>query len=672
MKKLIIFISSLFVFFTGNTQVITRFAGSSSTSGFSGDGGIATGALMNTPFGICADAVGNIYITDHSDYRVRKVDPTGIITTFAGTGTSGYTGDGIQATAAELFNPAGVCADASGNIYIAEGYRIRKVNSLGIISTYAGTGVGVHSGDGGPATAAGINLPCGISLDGSGNMYVAEFEGNTVRKIDAGGIITTIAGTGAAGYSGNGLAATVAQLHYPKFVRMDGIGNIYFSDWANNCVRVINSSGIINNFAGTGVVGFFGDGGPATSAKLNSPTGIQIDPSGNVYIFDETNYRLRMVNTSGIISTFAGTGTGGDTGDGGPVTLAELIGEGGLCADGSSNIYITTASEVRKICNPPAAATITGSVTLCASDTISLSASTPGGTWGYTNTHAVVPPTAGDVTGVSDGIDTITYSLSNTCYFTTTSFPVTVNPLPDAGTITGMATLCSGTTTTLADTAAGGIWSNSTAVTGSIDGTGIYTGAATGADTVTYTVTNGCGTATTTDTLQVLAAPVVSHIAGATSVCADSSITLTDTVSGGIWSSSLPGSINSTGLFTAHAAGRDTVIYTLTNMCGTDTATKIVSVTVCDTAAGVPSAPVLAKGGVNVWPNPACMTLNFEFSASGNVNIKLMDVTGRVLDERVINTGSTATFDVRSYPEGLYLYQVITAGNTQSGKFIVQ
>ena len=262
-----------------------------------------------------------------------------VITTLAGNGLQGSAGDGGAATSAALSNAQGVAVDAAGNVYIADGgnYKIRKVSTTGIITTIAGTGIAGFSGDGGQATAANINTPFGIVVDASGNVI---FSDNTrIRKISTTGIITTIAGDGTAGYSGDGGLATAARIT-AYGMAFDGAGNLFFADAGTNRIRKIATNGIISTVAGTGTAGYSGDGGLATSANLNVPIAVAVDASGNIYIGDLYNYRVRKI-TSGIISTFAGNGTNGSAGDGGSATAASLGDPSGLAIDGSGNIYVS-------------------------------------------------------------------------------------------------------------------------------------------------------------------------------------------------------------------------------------------------------------------------------------------------------------------------------------------
>jgi sugar lactone lactonase YvrE len=334
--------------------VLTIVAGNDTgTAGYSGDGGPATTARLNSPISVTLDTAGNLYMVD-GNTRVRKVNTLGIISTIAGNGTAGYTGDGGPATAAELNNAVGLYADDSGNVLIADVYNncVRKVNTSGIISTIAGTGVGGYSGDGGSAIIAHLNGPYGVTKDLSGNIYIADMGNYRIRKVNTSGIISTIVGNGTRGYNGDGIAATAAELNDPGSITIDATGNIYIGDRNNNRIRKVNITGIITTVAGNGTGGYNGDGGAATSSELFYPQGIALDTSGNIYIADATNYRLREVNTLGAINTIAGNGTPYYYGDGGYATACKFSESASVRVDVLGNIYISDDvdyNEIRKI-----------------------------------------------------------------------------------------------------------------------------------------------------------------------------------------------------------------------------------------------------------------------------------------------------------------------------------
>src|SRR3989449_668583 len=331
-----------------NTEGIISTIAGNGKERFEGDGGAATSASLNGPRGVAVDPAGNVYIADRGNSRIRKVDTVGLISTIAGNGTSGFTGDGGLATAAS-FVAYRVARDSAGNLYVADGSskRIRKVSAAGIITTVAGRGTGQSSGDGGPATLAELIQPLGVAVDPAGNVYIADEGSNRIRKVNTAGIISTIAGNGKQGFDGDGGPATSASLYEPSGVAVDPAGNVYIADAGNLRIRKVDTAGIITTIAGNGKEGFSGDGGPATSAELSFPVGVAVDPAGNVYIADEGSNRIRKVNTAGIISTIAGNDTQGFSGDGGPATSASLNKPREVAVDLAGNVYISDAGNFR-------------------------------------------------------------------------------------------------------------------------------------------------------------------------------------------------------------------------------------------------------------------------------------------------------------------------------------
>jgi sugar lactone lactonase YvrE len=321
--------------------------------GYSGDGGSATNATLGLSVGVAVDQSGNLYIADAENVRVRKISSGGVITTIAGDGLFSYGGDSGQAVSAQLGTPHGTAVDSSGNLYLADtaNNRVRKVSPSGIITTVAGTGALGHSGDGGAATSATLSGPQGVAIDNAGNLYIADTGNDAIRKVSASGVISTIAGANGNSNTGDGGPATSAALSGPTAVLPDGLGNLYIADSGSAKIRVISSSGVISTFAGSVLRGYAGDGGPATSAFLNNPTGMALDSVGNLYIADSGNSAIREVTTNGNISTIAGNGSAGYSGDGGPATSAEFNFLSGVAVDGAGNIYVTDTlnHRVRKI-----------------------------------------------------------------------------------------------------------------------------------------------------------------------------------------------------------------------------------------------------------------------------------------------------------------------------------
>ena len=280
------------------TGVITTFAGTG-VADFGGDGGPATSARLNYPQGLAVDQSGNVLIADYYNHRIRRVAVgSGVITTVVGNGVGGFSGDGGPATSASLYQPAGVAVDGSGNVFISDtdNHRVRRVAvGSGVITTLAGNGVSGFSGDSGPATSAGLNRPHGLAVDESGNVLIADVYNHRIRRVVAEtGVITTLAGNGVGGFSGDGGHATSAGLNRPGGKAVDGSGNVLITDMHNHRIRRV-AADFITTLAGNGVGGFGGDGGPATSAGLNYPAGIAVDGSGNALVTDLYNHRIRLI-----------------------------------------------------------------------------------------------------------------------------------------------------------------------------------------------------------------------------------------------------------------------------------------------------------------------------------------------------------------------------------------
>lgn len=352
------FLSYLLISQNTFAQKITTVAGNG-TKGYTGDDSLAINATLNQPADVCTDAVGNIYIADQYNNRIRKIDAaTGKIKTVTGNGIAGYTGDSAFAVFESLYSPIAIAVDSAGdNLYISDclNSRIRKVNfSTGWIVTIAGDSTSGYTGDGGPATKAKILYPAGITVDKHSNVYFSDFGNDVIRKIDGStGIITTVAGNGSSGYTGDGGPATNAKLLAPSGVAVDAWGNIYIADEGNNRIRkVAASTGIITTIAGKGTAGYSGDGGLAINAEFNGPQDIFIDAANDLYITDLYNNVVRRIDeTTYKISTVAGNGSAGYSGDGGKATSAEMHSPMGLCVTSARDIYIADQANnaVRKV-----------------------------------------------------------------------------------------------------------------------------------------------------------------------------------------------------------------------------------------------------------------------------------------------------------------------------------
>jgi uncharacterized protein (TIGR03437 family) len=419
----------------GQTYTISTFAGSG-ISGFSGDNGPATAAALNRPSSVAVDSAGNLYIADENNNRIRKVSG-GIVTTVAGGASAGFSGDNGPATSATLSKPLGVAVDAAGNLYIADSLnnRVRKVSN-GVITTVAGTGVIGFSGDNGPATSAELYLPWGLAVDSAGNLYIADEENHSVRKV-SNGVITTIAGNGVLGYGGDNGPAVNAQLAYPKSLALDSNGDLYISDAGTDSIRKI-SDGVITTVAGFGP-GFNGSAYP-------NPNGVAVDPAGNLYIVDSSDQYVFKIS-NGVITTIAGNGKAGFIGAGGPATSAELNFPGGIAVDLAGNVYIADSLNNRiRLLTPSASSACSFSLNpaslqfSAAGGSLTVAVQTTGAcSW----TVSAVPSwisVSGASSGIGDGtvnfvagLNTSSATLNATISIANLPFAISQSPVPAGG-----------------------------------------------------------------------------------------------------------------------------------------------------------------------------------------------------------------------------------------------
>ena len=501
-----VFCICLFFCSPAGAQIITNYAGNGPTGGvgiFGGDGGPATAAGLFGPEGAAIDSVGNLYFADAINYRIRKINTLGIISTMGGNGSTTYAGDGVPATATGLTPGTGVAVDRLGNVFFVDGvYRIRKINPIGIISTYAGNGLPGSTGDGGPATA-GAAQANDIAADREGNLFLSC--GTRIRKIDTSGIITTVAGNGTPGFSGDGFPATSAELNGTYGVVVDKSGSIYINEVIR--IRKVDTAGIIHTIAGDGTPGFAGDGSMASAAEFRSTKGLSVNDAGNLYISDQGNNRIRMITASGRIITIAGNGYGapsfyGHSGDGGPADSAALGRPIGIACSKNWDIYFADAANnrVRKVALPAITVTALPGDTICTGTSVTFTASVTNDTsvtyyqW-LLNGAPVGEGTATYVTDTLHNDDAVSCVLEYMVGDTLTSFSNNIiMSVNDAGTLAGASVVCLGDSIVLTHTAIGGIWGGSNG-SASVAG-GVVTGIAPGADTVYYSITNTCGTDT--------------------------------------------------------------------------------------------------------------------------------------------------------------------------------
>ncbi|SPF47596.1 putative NHL repeat containing protein [Candidatus Sulfopaludibacter sp. SbA4] len=357
------FIAENCVFKVDHEGTLTRTAGISQLAGYAGDGGPAVRASFNRPAGLAVDRAGNVYVADTWNHAIRKVTSDGLITTVAGTGVRGGLGNGGPAKAAQLAYPSGVAVDVEGDLYVADtgNYCLRRVAVNGTISTFAGAGAYSDPGDGGPATLANIGIPYGLAVDISGNVFIADKGNSVIRKVLVNGTITTVAGS-AIGYSGDGGPALKARLHSPIGIAVGADGSLYIADSANQAIRRVAPDGSITTVAGTGAWGFSGDGGPAVKERLALPMGVAVDPTGSLYIADSQNERIRKVAVDGTILTWAGNGAGLYLGDGGLAAAAQFKEPGGIAVDAGGSVYVADSMDcrIRKITKDGIIVTVAG------------------------------------------------------------------------------------------------------------------------------------------------------------------------------------------------------------------------------------------------------------------------------------------------------------------------
>lgn len=662
MKTNILFLSIIFtiLFKFSDAQIIYTIVGTG-VGGYNGDGISASSAQISSPSAVAVDTAGNVYIADQVNFRIRKVTPSGVISTIGGNGVYGYSGDGGPATSAMITGPYDIHVDRLGNVYFADNanQRVRKISTSGIITTVAGTGTAGYNGDGILASTARLNSPGGVVVDSIGNIYIGDATNNRIRKINTSGIISTFAGTGVSGSLGDGGLATAAQFYAPGKMGFDKFGNLYVADNGNRKVRKITVAGIITTVAGTGMGGSTGDGGPATSATFTYPFGISVDTTGNVYIDDYSNRRVRKVNTSGIISTYAGTGGTGFSGDGGPPASAQISPQGST-SDKYGNLFVADLANhrIRKIIpscvtpNPPTSTT--SSLNVCSGQTKVLSVLDPGLIrWYAFPTGGTVLGTGLTFTSPTLTADTTFYAEITTCATsaTRTAFPLTVQPLPIV-TSSNDTTICNGSPIIL-----NGGGATSYAWTGGV--TNGISFSPTSSATYTVTGTSSFGCTGTTTTIVTVTTPNPSFTT--------SGATLTANVSSAIYqwydctaSSIISGATNQ--VYTATASGSYALIITQTS-CVDTSACQSVSFTGIDNN---------ALNAFNIYPNPANDKIEIETGIQ-NLEFKIYNSIGKlVLAKNESSMNSKTTIDVSGLFEGIYLVVVKSQNGYLKSALVIQ
>ena len=692
------------------SQTISTIAGTG-TAGYSGDSGPATFARINYASAVISDAASNLYFPDMNNNCVRKISTSGIITTIAGSssGIAGFSGDGGPATLAKLNTPYDIAFDDTGNLYIADGYnhRIRKINSSGIISTFAGTGSPGFSGDGLAATLAKFWNPFYVCTDHYGNVYVSDNQNQRVRKINVAGIVSTVIGNSVSGDSGDGGIGTLAEISYPGGIKVDSSKNLYIAEYSNR-IRKVDSFGIVSTIIGVGPVGFSGDGGPATAAYLHQPIGFVLDPMGNMIFTDVQNQRVRKVDVAtGIITTIAGNGIAGYSGDGMNATAAELNFPPSLCLDNSQNLIIADGQNfrIRKVTftnnhlphftggHSQSLAVCEGSTATPLNTYLAVSDSDAGQTevWsvvlnpahgvlvaGYstTSTGGVLTPSGLTYTPFPGytGNDSFKVKVTDGIAADTTAIFVTINPSAILSPIMGPDTICipGETITTYTESISGGTWSMTNAH-GAIAVTGGVSGYTTGADTVVYSYSGACGVGIVTKPIYLQAVPLDSPIYGSSTVCIGETITLTDASTGGNWWHTNDHSVIEADGVDAGVApgGYDTITYSIINSCGASVVTHVVQVYTawqCDSVLAV--SPITASSCiVSLSPNPAHNSLHLEWNNPAKTELQIINQIGQIL----LSTHTDKTnmeIDIRQLPAGLYMVRTTQDGNRWTGRFV--
>jgi len=693
---------------TAMAQRITVTMAGNNAPTFTGDGGWGKLGTLSGPHDVATDAAGNVYVTDQGNYRVRRIAAKdGRITTVAGGGSS--MADGIPAVNAAI-TPKYMCADGPGNLYIvcSGSNQIRRIDAVtNIITTVAGTGVPGYSGDGGPAIAATFNGLLGLCIDLGGNLYVVDSGNNRVRKIAAGtGIVTTIAGTGAGSYTGDLGPATAATLHQANAITVNAAGDVFFMDqsapYTSKLRKIEASTGIITTIAGTPGMGGTIFGATPTATWLGYCTGVCVDDSGNFYCNEiscscreidmVTNWTYPVAGDFGIES-FS---------DNMHSDISYMNNPYGIAMDAHRNIYVADKfnNRVRKVVplsHTPTFAYGKGAyLFMCPGESRDfdslLTITDMDGLQTETFT-LVTPPAHGSIAGlpasaVSNGTNSITRPGSVMTYTSASSyagsdqFRVSVSDgstsdtftiYVDAGiaSIAGNTSLCAGTTAQLSDEFGGGTWA-ATNTHASVSPTGLLTAASVGGDTIIYTATTSCGLMVTKQVVLVNTIPSPGVIVSATTVCAGATITVADGITGGVWTASNSHmTVSGTGVVTGVTPGTDTVYYTVTNSCGSQAASRVISVIHCSST----GVPLVSYPVPELFPNPVASVLTVQWDGlmSGTASVQITDVSGREVFSGTLNAngGNSAELNVSNLKDGVYLLNINNGNEHFTSKLVV-
>lgn len=690
MKKLLLMAACSFAwsYSTVAQQLVTTLAGSATSGSVNGTGSAAS---FNGPSGVCFDISGNVYVADQNNNIIRKITPAGVVTTLAGSGVAGLVNG--TGTAAAFNQPSGLCADLSGNIYVADSYNnvIRMITPAGVVTTLAGSGGQVFAD--GPGLSAQFNSPYGICFDPiSGNLYVADQSNRRIRQITLSPnvVVSTIAGTGVAG-AVNG-AGSSATFDAPTGVCTDASGNVYVADQNNNMIRKITTAGVVSTYAGSGTSG--NTNGTGTAAQFDSPTGVSADLSGNIYVADYSNHKIRKIDPSTVVTTLAGFPGFGYTN--GNTSVAQFYGPIGISSFTGGILYVADRfnNSIRMIspCTAPNAPSASSTATsVCIGQSTTLTATGTGTISWYTATVGGTAIATGTAYATSATLTAGTYTFyaesATTCTVSASRTPVTVtiNAAPTApanATSASDATVCTGNAATLTASSAGNIsWfvsatggtaiaNGATYVTSNTLAAGIYTMYAEAATCtvsasrtpVTYTVVTCC---------VAPPAPLTATVPG---VYLNNSATLIATGTGTInWYTTATGGT---------AIGTGTALVVTPTVVSVNSYTYYAEALTCTTSAvrtpvtlqvffGNGINELRSQYGVSVYPNPTNGMFIIESAASMPKTIEVSDMTGRVILSSTTSDAKTQV-NLNAFATGIYYVKVKLAGATEVIKVVKQ